>query len=302
MTGKRFLQIKAFLLVSIMLLCGASSGQFHQNIVNYAYNGTPANGVKIKTTLPFTSGSQMPTVHILGYNYRSAEPIDLKLVYYIYNDAFISYGVSSSGGYQPVIKLANENGKVVIFIDDRRYFQRFTVSVYAKGMPAESTTSYFQGWTAVDEPLSGTQVVTVPYKNTVTGSLRLPGGIWTSTGRLGIGTTAPREALSVNGTVQAREVKVTTATADWPDYVFKKGYPLMSLDTLERQIKQAGHLPELPSADEIKANGQSLGQLNQQLVKKVEELTLYILQQHKEMKAMQAEIQQLKLSNEKKQP
>lgn len=300
MTGKRFLRIKAFLLLSAMLLCGASFSQFHENIVNYAYNGTPTNGVKIKTTLPFTSGSQMPTIHIYGYNYRSGEPIDISLVYYIYDSAFINYGATSSGGYQPVIKLANENGKVVIFIDDRRYFQRFTVSVYAKGMPAEGTTSYFQGWTAVDERLSGTQVVTIPYKNTVTGSLGLPGGIWTSTGRLGIGTTAPGEALSVNGTVQAREVNVTTSTADWPDYVFREDYSLTPLDTLERQIRQAGHLPELPSADEIKANGQSLGQLNKQLVKKVEELTLYILQQHKEMKAMQAEIQQLKPDNEKK--
>lgn len=294
MASKRFLQRKAFLLFSTMLLCGASFSQFHENIVNYAYNGTPTNGVKIKTTLPFTSGSQMPTIHIYGYNYRSAEPIDLSLVYYIYDDVFISYGVSSSGGYQPVIKLANENGKVVIFIDDRQYFQRFTVSVYAKGMSGESTTSYFQGWTAVDEPLSGTQVVTVPYKNKIVGSLGLPGGIWTSTGKLGIGTTTPNEPLSVNGTIQAKEVRVTTTTTDWPDYVFKEDYSLTPLDTLERQIRQAGHLPELPSAEDIKANGQSLGQLNKQLVKKVEELTLYILQQQAALKAVQSEIKKLK--------
>ena len=282
----------------IMLLCGTLFCQFHQNVVDYSYNGTPTNGVKIRTNLPFSSMSQMPTVHILGYNYRSAEPIDLSLVYYIYNGAFTSYGVCSSGGYQPVIKLANEDGKVVIYIDDRQYFQRFTVSVYAKGMSAESTTSYFQGWTAVDEPLTGIQVVTVPYKNKVSGSLSLPGGIWASAGDVGIGTKLPKERLSVNGVIQAKEVKVTTATADWPDYVFDKGYPLIPLDKLDKMIRQVGHLPGLPSAHEVEEKGQYLGQINQQLLKKVEELTLYIIQQNKEMKSMQAEILQLKINSE----
>lgn len=274
--------------------------QMHSNILDYAFNNTPTNGVKIKTNLPFTSGSQMPTIHILGYNYRSGESIDLLIVYYIYNGAFINYGVTSSGGYQPVIKLANENDKVVIFIDDRQYFQRFTVSVYAKGMSAESTTSYFQGWAVADESLTGTNVVTLTYKNKVVGGLVLPGGTWTSTGRLGIGTTTPNEALSVNGTIQAKEIKVSTLATDWPDYVFKNDYQLKPLEELEKEIKRIGRLPDLPSALEVEKKGQNLGEINKQLLKKTEELTLYILQQQKEIKTMQVEIEQLKLKHEKK--
>lgn len=113
-------------------------------------------------------------------------------------------------------------------------------------------------------------------------------------GNVGIGTTNPKQKLSVNGSIQAREVKVTTTTTDWPDYVFKAEYSLLSLETLEQQIRQKGHLPGLPSAEEVATTGWRLGQTTTQLLKKVEELTLYILQQHKEMKAMQAEIQQLK--------
>ena len=116
-------------------------------------------------------------------------------------------------------------------------------------------------------------------------------------GNVGIGTANPQTKLAVNGTVSAKEVKVTTAGTDWPDYVFKKGYPLMPLDELEKRIMKIGHLPELPSAEEVATEGQHLGEINKQLLKKMEELTLYILQQQKAINVMQAEIEQLRENN-----
>ncbi|MFC3197299.1 hypothetical protein ACFOET_06715 [Parapedobacter deserti] len=100
-------------------------------------------------------------------------------------------------------------------------------------------------------------------------------------GSIGIGTTAPQEKLSVNGNIRAREVKVEMG--NWPDYVFKKGYDLMSLAELESYINTHGHLPGIPSAKDVEADGIGLAEMNRKLLEKVEELTLYILEQQREI-------------------
>lgn len=95
-------------------------------------------------------------------------------------------------------------------------------------------------------------------------------------GNVGIGTDTPTERLSVNGNIRAREIKVETN--NWPDYVFHTGYDLRPLDELALFIKEHRHLPEIPSAAVIDQEGIQLGEMNKLLVKKVEELSLYILQ------------------------
>ncbi|WP_211660253.1 hypothetical protein [Pedobacter nototheniae] len=96
-----------------------------------------------------------------------------------------------------------------------------------------------------------------------------------SNGNVGIGTTTPKEKLSVNGNIRAKEVKVETK--DWPDYVFKKDYPLLSLEATEKHIKEKGYLPGMPSAKEVELNGLELGEMNKRLLQKVEELTLHLI-------------------------
>lgn len=103
----------------------------------------------------------------------------------------------------------------------------------------------------------------------------------TSQGNVGIGITTPSEKLSVNGNIRAREVKVETA--NWPDYVFAKDYQLPSLVETERYIKEKGHLIGIPSAEEVKANGFSLGEMNARLLEKIEELTLHLIAKDKEL-------------------
>jgi len=95
-------------------------------------------------------------------------------------------------------------------------------------------------------------------------------------GNLGVGTDNPTEKLAVKGKIRAQEIKVETA--DWPDYVFAKGYQLPSLQETEKHIKEKGHLPGIPSAEEVKANGVDLGAMNAKLLKKIEELTLYLIE------------------------
>lgn len=102
----------------------------------------------------------------------------------------------------------------------------------------------------------------------------------TSGGNLGIGISHPGERLSVNGNIRSKEVKVEAS--NWPDYVFLPDYKLPTLTEIEEQIKLKGHLPDMPSAKEVEANGIALGEMNKLLLKKVEELTLHLIDQKRD--------------------
>ena len=105
-------------------------------------------------------------------------------------------------------------------------------------------------------------------------------------GNLGIGTLSPKERLSINGEIRAHEIKVETK--DWPDYVFEDSYVLKPLAEVASYIKINKKLPELPAAAEAEAEGIDLGQINKLLVKKVEELTLYLIEKDAELKEQNA--------------
>jgi len=107
-------------------------------------------------------------------------------------------------------------------------------------------------------------------------------------GKVGIKTTNPGAFdLAVNGKIRAREVKVDADV--WPDYVFAKGYELPSLKKTEEHIMKKGHLPGIPSAAEAQANGVELGDMNKRLLKKIEELTLHLIRQQKEITELKRE-------------
>jgi hypothetical protein len=102
-------------------------------------------------------------------------------------------------------------------------------------------------------------------------------------GKVGIATDSPKELLSVNGNIQAKEIKVTTTTADWPDYVFAGDYQLPTLKETAKFIEENKHLPGVPKAAEIERNGLSLGEMNKILMQKVEELTLHLIEKDKQL-------------------
>ncbi|MCW3789224.1 hypothetical protein [Plebeiibacterium sediminum] len=106
-------------------------------------------------------------------------------------------------------------------------------------------------------------------------------------GNVGIGTAKPTEKLSVNGTILAKEVRVSTESTDWPDYVFSDTYNLKDLSEVEAFIKENNHLPEIPSAEEMEASGVNLAEMNKLLLLKVEELTLYIIEKDKQVEKQQ---------------
>jgi hypothetical protein len=109
-------------------------------------------------------------------------------------------------------------------------------------------------------------------------------------GQVAIGATSPGEyKLAVKGHIRAEEVVVQLMDR-WPDYVFEADYPLMQLDELQSFISENNHLPDVPNAEQVAQQGISLGEMNALLLKKVEELTLYILKQDKRLSELETMI------------
>lgn len=120
-------------------------------------------------------------------------------------------------------------------------------------------------------------------------------------GNVGIGTTLPANPntykLAVNGKIGAKEVQVETTSGAWPDYVFESTYELMPLSSVASFIEANKHLPEVPSAKEIENKGHNLGEMDLILLKKVEELTLYMIELKKENEALKSRVIELEKSN-----
>ena len=123
-------------------------------------------------------------------------------------------------------------------------------------------------------------------------------------GKVGIGTSTPDELLTVKGTIHTQEVKVDLKGALAPDYVFEyyfdgssdlmPMYKLLPLKNLETFLQKEKHLPGVPSAEQMAEKGMNLKQMNLLLLEKVEELTLYTLEQQKELEALKMVVEKLK--------
>lgn len=113
-------------------------------------------------------------------------------------------------------------------------------------------------------------------------------------GNVGINTlsTSPSYSLCVKGGILADKINIMHPT-HWPDYVFSSDYPLMPLSDLEAFVKENHHLPEVPSENDIMAEGIEIGDMQGILLKKIEEMTLYILQQQEQIDKLEQRINEL---------
>ncbi len=111
-----------------------------------------------------------------------------------------------------------------------------------------------------------------------------------SLGRVGIGTTTPQHLLHVAGTIGAEEIIVSSTGAD---YVFAPGYRLSALNEVQAYIQANHHLPDLPSADEIRQKGMDVGEMEAKLLAKIEELTLHMIDSERRMAQLSNRNQQL---------
>jgi hypothetical protein len=188
---------------------------------------------------------------------------------------------------------AKANGDSYFGVDDKN--EQVVFSIYEDGQNA-----FFDlGKTGSYLTVGGKAVWPVAHNFWVkTGTSKFDNDVFIDT-NLGIGTDkfidgADTYKLSVNGAVRATKVKVYNT---WADYVFNKEYNLHSLNELEKYIKENGHLPNVPSAKEIEQKGIDLGDMSRIQQEKIEELTLYLIQQNKEIQELKA---QMKVLLEKK--
>ena len=108
-------------------------------------------------------------------------------------------------------------------------------------------------------------------------------------GNFGIGESTPQYKLDVAGTIRADEIIVTSSGAD---FVFEQDYALPSLDSVATYINEKKHLPGIPSAATMSKDGVALGEYQTALLQKIEELTLYILEQQNQINDLQKQINQ----------
>lgn len=143
--------------------------------------------------------------------------------------------------------------------------------------------------------IGGTQAWPVPYRLMVkNGNSKFEGSVYVDA-NIGIGTSSFTDGLdtyklSVKGKIRAEEVKVYNT---WADYVFSSSYLLPSLKEVESYILKNGHLPNVPSAEEIKEKGLELGEMTKIQQEKIEELTLYLIQQNKEIEELKSQVKLL---------
>lgn len=119
---------------------------------------------------------------------------------------------------------------------------------------------------------------------------------------VGIGTTETEGyKLAVAGETGIVAEKVTVKLMkDWPDFVFTKEYELPTIKEVEKHIEEKGHLIDIPNASEVKEKGIELGDMNKKLLQKIEELTLYTIQQEKQLNIQREDIRYLKEQKNKK--
>lgn len=226
-----------------------------------------------------------PQIKVTGFAHgNSNKAIQLTIGWYYYEGNFNwTQWQSDLGYYKPSrIRLGvyNKGGANFIRIEianDNIYYSNYSISA----TDVSNDASYlYSGWNYVEGQMpteTTSQIVTANFKEEVS-----------IAGKLGIGVLTPTDRLEVNGRIRAKEVKVEVS--GWPDYVFEPSYNKMPLAELERFIQNNGHLPEIPSAVEAETNGIELGEMNKLLLKKIEELTLHLIKQAKEIEEHKKEI------------
>jgi hypothetical protein len=225
------------LLYLLILVTSISYAQVYQPVTCH-FNSTPVNGVKIKTNLPFTPSSHMPTIIIEGYNYGTSDAIGIIINYYVFSATpsnpatynFNKLSATSFGGYTPVIKLANEDNKVVIYIDSKDYYIRFMVRAFSKGLAEQA--SWFDGWTVADEALTGTPQLIVPYRNRFKNEVLIDGrvGITSgSVGGIGFTNTANNYVNSINS--------INGSDSSQAHLVFRVGQGNASMNSLSERMR-----------------------------------------------------------------
>ncbi len=167
--------------------------------------------------------------------------------------------------------------------------------------PAGSTVPTWSSRIFQDLPTGILRIQTSPVNFSCYDSVNWNRGLTMHTsGIVGIGTNPiSGYMLAVNGGIACKnDMMITLTGITWPDYVFARNYRLKPLLALEQEIDSLGHLPEMPSAEQVENEGLSVTAVTTTVVKKVEELTLYTIDQQKQLDELKKQTELLQKQNE----
>jgi hypothetical protein len=241
----------------------------------------------------YLNGQWIHTFTLDGYgnaNFKGTVDLAGNLVlgnrFRVLDNGNIGIGHSAPGSRVSIRTNPTTQGLIISNCDaqgSQSHFGLTTADQPRLGLASESYLNFYNDgkWNLNSSNSSGS---TVPFSINMDGSSRL---FVQPDGHIGIGTVNPGPyRLAVEGKVGAREVNVTTS--GWSDYVFHKDYALRPLSEVQQFISENHHLPDVPSEKEVLANGQNLGEMNVILLKKIEELTLYMIQAKDELDALKS--------------
>lgn len=191
------------------------------------------------------------------------------------------------------------------FLDPTLISMDGTWAEYTFTVTATTTTPIIRVYTGTSSSTVGDSV----FIDHVSITPHVPGGgtVWAESGSVasymgevavGTSTVPSGYKLAVEGKIRAREIRVDQDT--WPDYVFDKEYELLTLEEVQKHIEEKGHLPNIPSAQEVEKNGVELGEMDRLLLEKIEQLTLYVLEQQRQLETQKVQLSQLKMQLEGK--
>jgi hypothetical protein len=223
------------------------------------------NRIKGTYTVNFEASNRVQTVVLLAnatqYDYNSSLSI-------LSNTYYAGYAVMSNFRYV----FNSDNSVVYLIFDIGNRVDGNIVTVHFDG-----TGAYIPSWGG-----------TLPASQTTAGLYPFA----VNAGNVGIGIASPKNRLDVNGTIHAKQVNIDLN--GWSDYVFEKGYKLPALQSVKVYIQQHQHLPEIPSQSEMIKSGLDVSVANKLLLKKMEEMTLYMIEAKEEVEVLKREVKHLK--------
>ncbi len=201
--------------------------------------------------------------------------------------------VSSANGYLEINNATSAAGLYIPSIKGRGYNPGHTFGLYLVGESEDVTSAgayeaavILDGRSQIGTRINNANVLAI-------NSMGVNLAVVKADGSFGIGTPVTHgHKLAVNGSALFTKA-VVKLNANWPDFVFEPDYQLQPLSDLALYIRENKHLPEMPTAADVARDGQDLGEMNRKLLQKVEELTLYIIEQDKARKAVESRLAEI---------
>ncbi len=289
---------KLYLVITLMSITGLSFGQWSQTA-----NNQTQGAIKLKNYLLFDADGDFT-----GGNYYTIQDHssgDYLRFGYGFNDHLIlsstgNVGIGTTVPTYAKLHLKQEAGDAVFKIENTgngnasiiKFSRERSTSEDQVGGAIGLVSNTNNVWSQLFLNARSAQAhVGVDGSGTQTPFLTIGDG-FSNNVAVGIGTTTPKNALDVVGTIRSTEVKVEATP--WPDFVFEKDYELKTLEEVEDFVAENKHLPEIPSEVDVNENGINLGEMDSKLLLKIEELTLYMIDMNKRMGKLENENTELK--------